>query len=112
MNLIKAVTGNVREQTVVTRQYTNVQFGDKFSVFLEALTFDNVISPDYVRTNSEAGHVWSQGVREGMVNLTTSNHPLAERGNAGTITVAGSTEIVELFELALSAYANSANITN
>lgn len=104
MQLHKKLTEDNRVDSSYMRAYKNVNFGDQFFLFIEALENIGLYSGS-VRIRTDEGMVWDDSVRAGGIKLVTEFHPSMNDGGAGLLTVCGSKADVTAFNNVIQRYA-------
>lgn len=105
MKMLKAFDASQHQKTAACKKYTASQFGTNFMAFMEALTIEKLVPSETTRSRSADGYVWTDQVNRGGISITTTKHPLVERGDAGDVIIKGPAHIIEVVDSIIKQYA-------
>lgn len=87
------------ENELFSYDYKNLVFKD-YTAFMEAMSVHGVVDDQFTRIRQDGKYIWNLL----PVTISTTNHPLLENGNAGTVTVVGSKQDIETVHMLVSRY--------
>lgn len=76
--------------------YENVYFPKGFNVFLDALVIEQLAKDESSCLLTGYGYTWINDLNEGGLRLTTSLHPYVQNKDAGTVTISGPKDMLEI----------------
>lgn len=100
MKMLQSFNEQHNIDTAIKKTYENTRFPNGFQHFVDAMIIDHLFDMNHHRQILSEGYCWNDSVRQGGIRFETTKHPMLNRNqhNAGTVTVVGSKDALELFE--------------